>query len=47
VLDLPEHVRPEIVVAVGCVPARPSQAVRMRRPPVDHNRFDSPWEASP
>jgi nitroreductase len=47
VLDLPEHVRPEIVVAVGRVPARPSQAVRMQRPPVDHNRFDSPWEASP
>jgi nitroreductase len=47
VLDLPEHVRPEIVVAVGRVPERPSQAVRMLRPPVDHNRFDSPWEASP
>jgi nitroreductase len=45
VLDLPEHVRPEIVVAVGRVPERPSQAVRMRRPPIDHNRFDSPWEA--
>jgi nitroreductase len=46
VLELPEHVRPDIVVAVGRVPERPSLAVKMRRPPVDHNRFGSPWEAS-
>lgn len=45
VLDLPGHVRPEIVVAVGHVPERPSLAMKMRRPPVDHNRFGTPWEA--
>jgi nitroreductase len=45
VLDLPEHVRPEIVVAVGHVPERPSRRMKMRRPPVDHNRFGESWQA--
>jgi nitroreductase len=45
VLNLPEHVRPEMVIAVGHVPEQPSLGMKMQRPPVDHNRFGSPWES--
>jgi nitroreductase len=45
VLELPDHVRPDIVVAVGHIAERPSLAVRMRPPPVDHNRFGARWES--
>jgi nitroreductase len=45
VLDLPEHVRPDIVVAVGHVANTPSLGMKMQRPPVDRNRFGAPWEA--
>lgn len=42
ILDLPEHVRPDMVVAVGRIAERPSTAIRMRPAPVDYNRFGSP-----
>ena len=44
VLDLPEHVRPDMVVAVGRVAAQPSPAIRMPRPPVDYNGFGVPLQ---
>jgi nitroreductase len=43
VLGLPDHVRPDIVVAVGRPAAKPSPAIRMRPPVVDRNRFGNPW----
>jgi nitroreductase len=43
VLGLPEHVRPDIVVAVGRPATNPSPAIRMRPPVVDRNRFGNPW----
>ena len=46
VLDLPEHVRPDMLVAVGRVATKPSLGVRMGRPPVDHNRFGAPFEGA-
>jgi nitroreductase len=48
VLELPDHVRPDMVVAVGHIPETPSLAVRMKLPPVDLNRFgDSLAESNP
>jgi nitroreductase len=44
VLELPEHVRPDIVVAVGRPAATPSTAIRMRPPIVDRDRFGNGWE---
>jgi nitroreductase len=46
ILEIPEHVRPDMVVAVGRVAKRPSRAIRMQRPPVDHNRFGAPLEGA-
>jgi nitroreductase len=43
VLGLPDHVRPDIVVAVGRPAARPSTAIRMRPPVVDRDRFGNAW----
>jgi nitroreductase len=43
VLDLPEHVRPDMVVAVGRPAAKPSTAIRMRPPVVDRDRFGNTW----
>ena len=44
VLEIPEHVRPEILVAVGFPAETPSQA--FKAPPVlaHHNSFDTDWE---
>jgi nitroreductase len=46
VLELPAHIRPDMVVAVGRVPAQPSMAIRMKRAPVDYNRFGAPLESA-
>jgi nitroreductase len=43
VLDIPEHVRPDIVVAVGRPAPASSAKMRIARPPVDHDRFGVPW----
>jgi nitroreductase len=47
VLDLPGHVRPELLVAVGIPAARPSQAAKAIATPVHHNVFGTPWEEQP
>jgi nitroreductase len=43
VLGLPEHVRPDIVVAVGRPAPKPSAAIRMQPPIIDRERFGNPW----
>jgi nitroreductase len=47
ILDLPPHVRPEILVAVGIPAERPSAAAKAIPPIVHHNTFDNPWEGQP
>jgi len=44
ILDLPEHVRPEILVAVGIPAASPSRAAKAIPGIVHHNAFGTPWE---
>lgn len=46
VLELPEHVRPDMLVAIGHIPETPSMAVRMKLPPVDLNRFGATLEGA-
>lgn len=43
VLELPAHVRPDIVVAVGRPAPKASTAIRMRPPIVDRDRFGNTW----
>jgi nitroreductase len=43
VLALPQHVRPDIVVAVGRPAAAPSMRIRMQPPVVDRNRYGETW----
>lgn len=45
VLQIPEHVRPDIVVAVGHPAPTPSANMRIASPPVHHDRFGTPWKA--
>lgn len=45
VLDLPESVRPDILVAVGRPAEVPSPAAKARKPMVFRDRFGNPWEA--
>jgi len=40
-LDLPEHIRPDVTVAVGFVPPAPSPAARGFKTSWHHNRFGS------
>jgi nitroreductase len=44
VLDLPEHVRPEILVAVGFPAPTPSQAFKAPAVLVHHNSYATSWE---
>lgn len=41
--DLPEHIRPDVTVAVGFVPSSPPRAARGFRTAVHHNRFGEEW----
>ena len=43
VLELPRHVRPDIVVAVGHPASSPGTPIRMHRPIVDRDRFGNAW----
>ena len=45
VLELPEHVRPDILIGVGHPAATPSPAAPRRDPVVFRDRFGDPWEA--
>lgn len=45
VLDLPESVRPDILIGVGHPAPRPSPAAPRRPPVVFRDRFGNPWEA--
>ena len=44
VLHIPEHVRPDIVVAVGHPAPTPSAKMRIAPPPVHHDFFGTPWQ---
>jgi nitroreductase len=44
ILDLPERLRPEILIAVGIPAATPSQAMKAIPQIVHHNVFGTPWE---
>jgi nitroreductase len=44
VLELPEHVRPDILIGVGHPAPTPSPSPRMQKPVVFRNRFGEPWE---
>lgn len=46
VLDLPEHVRPDILVAIGQPAETPSPGVRAPTPVVFRDRWGEPWEAA-
>jgi nitroreductase len=46
VLDLPEHLRPEILVAVGVPAAQPSKAAKAIPPIVHHNVYGTAWGAA-
>ena len=46
VLDLPEHLRPEILVAVGVPAAEPSKAAKAIPPIVHHNVYGTAWEGA-
>ncbi len=45
VLDLPEQVRPDILIGVGHPSPTPSPAAPRREPVVFRDRFGDPWEA--
>jgi nitroreductase len=45
VLDLPEQVRPDILVGIGHPDAVPSPAAPRREPIVFRDRFGEPWQA--
>jgi nitroreductase len=46
VLELPGHVRPEVLVAVGHPVPNPPRAMRRFEPIVHENRFGRPWGAA-
>lgn len=46
ILGLPEHVRPEVLMAVGIPVAKPSKPLKGFQPSVHADRFDQPWTAS-
>ena len=43
VLELPEHVRPDILIGVGHPAPTPSPSPRMQKPVVFRDRFGQPW----
>jgi nitroreductase len=47
VLDLPPHLRPELLVAVGVPAGQPSPAAQAIPKIVHHNAFGTPWEEQP
>ncbi len=47
ILGLPEHVRPEVLMAVGIPVANPSKPLKGFQPSVHSDRFDQPWTTSP
>lgn len=46
ILGLPEHIRPEIIVAVGHPVANPPRGVKRFEPIVHENRFGETWKKS-
>lgn len=44
VLDIPDHVRPEILVGIGIPAKSPSPAPKAYPRLAHHNRFGQPWE---
>jgi nitroreductase len=46
VLDLPEHVRPDLVVQVGHPDPAPALRIRIEPPPVDRDRYGNVWEGA-
>lgn len=44
ILDLPEHCRPEVLLAVGKIAATPSRAIKGKPPIVHENGYGRPWE---
>lgn len=46
VLDLPEHFRPEILVAVGVPAVEPSKAAKAIPPIVHHNTYGTAWKGA-
>ena len=44
VLDLPSHVRPELIVAVGVPVAKPARGAKAIPPIVFHDTFGAEWE---
>jgi nitroreductase len=44
VLELPAHVRPDILIAVGRPSASAVKAARIRRPDIYHDSYGRPWE---
>ena len=47
VLELPEQVRPDILIGVGRPAATPSPSVRAPEPVVFRDRYGSPWAVQP
>jgi nitroreductase len=47
VLDLPAHIRPELLVAVGVPAPQPSRAAKAIPATVFHNTFGEEWEGYP
>ncbi len=46
IFDLPEHIRPEVMVAVGIPAANPPKAVKRFLPVVHRNGYGRPWKDS-
>lgn len=44
VLGLPDHIRPEVLVAVGRPVPNPAKAIRRFEPIVHRERYGTPWE---
>lgn len=45
VLDLPAHVRPDMMIAIGHPVPRAPAAARIRRPDIYRDRFGHPWRS--
>jgi nitroreductase len=45
VLDLPAHVRPDMMIAIGHPVPRPPAAARVRRPEIYRDAFGQPWRS--
>jgi nitroreductase len=47
VLALPDHIRPDMMIAIGHPVPRPPAAARARRPEIDRDHFGQPWRTQP